>query len=293
LLDAQDVAIPANDTVKPLQVDLKMVSVDYNFIPTYGISIAAGRNFSTAYRTDSSGYVINETAASVLGWKSPQDAINKELIYGGSRGRVIGVAKDFHFESLHQKIVPLIFFSNPNWLNRVSVKLSGNNITSNLAFIEKVWKKYLPETPYDYTFIDTNFERLYEAEQRQESIFTAFAIIAILIACLGLFGLSAFTISQRVKEIGIRKVLGASIGSIVTLLSKDFLKLVIIAAVIAFPVAWYAMHSWLQDFAYRITIPWWIFLIAGVIAALIALATISFQSIRAALANPVKNLRTE
>ncbi|MFN2457939.1 MAG: ABC transporter permease [Chitinophagaceae bacterium] len=293
LLDAQDVALPSNDSVKSLEIDLKMVSVDYSFIPTYGISIAAGRNFSTDYHTDSSGFVINETAAGMLGWKSPQEAINKELIYGGSRGRVIGVAKDFHFESLHQKIVPLIFFVNPNWLNRVSIKLSGNNITTSLSFVEKVWKKYLPETPYDYNFIDAQFAQLYDAEQRQKSIFTIFAFIAIFIACLGLFGLSAFAISQRIKEIGIRKVLGANAGNIVGLLSKDFLKLVAIAAVIAFPVAWYAMHKWLEDFAYRISIPWWVFVLAGVLAAIVAFVTISFQAIKAATGNPVKNLRTE
>ncbi|MGN6402258.1 MAG: ABC transporter permease [Flavisolibacter sp.] len=293
LLDAQGVALPAGDTVKPLQVDLKMVSVDYSFVPTYGIAMAAGRNFSTEYQTDSSGYIINETAVSVLGWKSPADAINKELIYGRNKGRIIGVVKDFHFESLHQKIVPLLLFTNPNFLNRISVKLSGASITASLAAVENTWKKYLPETPYDYNFIDTQFASLYEAEQRQESIFTVFAFIAIFIACLGLFGLSAFTISQRIKEIGIRKVLGADVSSIVTLLSKDFLKLVGIAAIVAFPVAWYAMHKWLEDFAYRIAIPWWTFLFAAVIAAIIAFVTISFQAIKAAIANPVKNLRTE
>jgi putative ABC transport system permease protein len=293
LLDAQNVALPAGDTVKPLQVDLKMVAVDYSFVPTYGIGMAAGRNFSTEYQTDSSGYIINETAVSVLGWKSPSDAINKELIYGGTKGRIIGVVKDFHFESLHQKIVPLLLFTNPNFLNRISVKLSGVNIAASLAAVENTWKKYLPETPYDYNFIDTQFAKLYDAEQRQESIFTAFAFIAIFIACLGLFGLSAFTISQRIKEIGIRKVLGADVSSIVTLLSKDFLKLVGIAAVIAFPVAWYAMHKWLEDFAYRISIPWWTFLFAAIVAAIIAFITISFQAIKAAVANPVKNLRTE
>ena len=147
--------------------------------------------------------------------------------------------------------------------------------------------------PYQYTFLDENFLKLYESEQRQETIFTTFACIAIFIACLGLFGLSAFAISQRVKEIGVRKVLGANTGTIVTLLSKEFLKLVLIAAVIAFPVAWYAMHNWLQDFAYRIHIQWWVFVIAGCAALLIALATVSFQAIKAALANPVKSLRTE
>jgi putative ABC transport system permease protein len=162
-----------------------------------------------------------------------------------------------------------------------------------MAHIESVWKKFVPEIPYEYTFMDENFDQLYEAEQRQGNIFTLFAFIAIFIACLGLFGLSAFSISQRIKEIGIRKVLGANTGSIVSLLSKDFLKLVLVAAVIAFPAAWYAMNKWLQDFAYRIDVPWWVFLMAGAVAAIVAFITISFQAIKAAVANPVKNLRTE
>ena len=154
-------------------------------------------------------------------------------------------------------------------------------------------EKFLPETPYEYKFLDEDFGKLYESEQRQGSIFTIFACIAIFIACLGLFGLSAFSITQRIKEIGIRKVLGADVTTIVSLLSKDFLKLVAIAALIAFPVAWYAMDQWLQDFAYRSSIPWWIFVVAGIIAAAVALLTISFQAIKAAVANPVKSLRTE
>ena len=162
-----------------------------------------------------------------------------------------------------------------------------------MAQVEKTWRKFLPDVPYEYTFLDENFARLYKEEQRQRSIFTTFAGLAIFIACLGLFGLSAFAISQRVKEIGIRKVLGANVPTIVTLLSKDFLKLVGFAALIAFPVAWWAMDSWLRDFAYRIAVPWWIFIAAAMLAALIALLTISFQAIKAAVANPVKSLRTE
>jgi putative ABC transport system permease protein len=293
LLDAQDVALPANDTTIPLQIDLKMVAVDYSFIPTYAIPVAAGRNFSTAYQTDSSSYVINEAAVKVLGWKSNTEAINRELVYGGNKGRIIGVVKDFNFESLRQPIAPLIFFINPNFLNRISVKLSGANLSSTLASIEKTWKKYLPETPFDYSFVDEQYAKLYESEKRQKSIFTSFAFVAIFIACLGLLGLSAFAISQRVKEIGIRKVLGADISSIVTLLSKDFLKLILIAAIPAFCIAWVAMNKWLQDFAYRIKMPWWVFLMAGVVAAVVAFVTISFQAIKAAMANPVKNLRTE
>ena len=164
---------------------------------------------------------------------------------------------------------------------------------ATLSHIEKTWKSFLPETPYQFTFLDENFARLYEAEERQKTLFTIFSCLAIFIACLGLFGLSAFTISQRIKEIGIRKVLGADVSTIVKLLSVDFLKLVGIAAVLAFIVAWYFMSKWLEDFAYRIDMPWWVFLVAGIIAAIIAFITISFQAIKAAVANPVKNLRTE
>ncbi len=231
----------------------------------------------------------------MLGLKSNEDAIGKQFTYGNRAGQLVGVINDFHFESLHQRILPIVLFTSttPDGYRRISIKISGNNIPAALSHIEATWKKFLPETPYDFTFLDERFADLYKAEQQQGSIFTIFSFIAIFIACLGLFGLSAFTITQRIKEIGIRKVLGASITSIVTLLSKDFMKLVIIASVIAFPIAWYAMHNWLQDFAYRITIPWLVFIIAGIAAALIALATISFQAIKAAVANPVKSLRTE
>jgi putative ABC transport system permease protein len=196
---------------------------------------------------------------------------------------------------MHQKILPLILLvpRNAGSYNRISLKIAGSNIPGALAKTEAAWKKFLPDVPYEYTFLDENFAKLYGSEQKQAAIFTLFACIAIFIACLGLFGLSAFSITQRIKEIGIRKVLGASLTNIVGLLSKDFLKLVLIAAIIAFPVAWYAMHSWLQDFAYRTSISWWIFVIAGVMATAISLLTISFQAVKAGLANPVNNLRTE
>ena len=202
---------------------------------------------------------------------------------------------DFNFESLHQRIIPLVLYesrSNASNYNNISIKTSGN-VSSAIALIESTWKKYLPEIPFEYQFLDDRYAKLYQAEDRQSSIFTIFSCIAIFIACLGLFGLSAFTISQRVKEIGVRKVLGASTGNIVRLISKDFLLLVVIAAVIAFPVAWYVMEHWLQDFAYRIHIGWWVFILAAVIALLIAFATISFQAIKAATTNPVNSLRSE
>ncbi len=271
LLDGMGAQAPGNDSMVPVKADIRYLATDYDFIPTYGIKMAAGRNFSRAFGTDTAGFILNETAVKAVGWKRAEDAVGKAFKYGGSNGHIIGVTKDFHFESLHQVIAPLIFVMPPpsqSPYNNISIKISGQNITAALDAVKNTWQKYLPNLPYQYTFLDDNFAKLYDSEQKQETIFTTFASIAIFIACLGLFGLSAFTISQRVKEIGVRKVLGANTGSIVTLLSKDFLKLVLIAAVIAFPVAWYVMHNWLEGFAYRINIQWWVFIAAASIAVL-------------------------
>ncbi len=296
LLDDQGASVMSGDSLKPVNAALKYITADYNFIPTYGIEMAAGRNFSNQYATDSSNYIINETAVQMLGWKSPQKAIGQVLQYGNVKGKIIGVTKDFHFESMHQIIVPLVLLvpsANNGGFGNLSIKLRGNNIESAINGIKKQWEAFLPETPFQYTFFDERFARLYKSETQQGSLFTIFSFIAIFIACLGLFGLSAFIITQRIKEIGIRKVLGASASEIVRVLSIDFLKLVAVSAVIALPVAAFVMNKWLQDFAYRIHMAWWVFLMAGVLAALIALITISFQAIKAALSNPVKSLRTE
>ncbi len=294
LLDAMGAQIKKGDTLAPADAGIKFVSADQDFLPTYGVKMVAGRGFSRDFSTDTSSFLINEAAANVLGMTN-EEAIGKDFGYGNRRGRLIGVFNDFHFESLHEKIVPLVILvpRNTNNYGNISIKVTGTNIPAALTHIERTWKKFLPEVPYQYTFLDENFNRLYDAEEKQKTIFTIFACIAIFIACLGLFGLSAFAISQRIKEIGIRKVLGASVNTIVSLLSKDFLKLVLLAALIAFPIAWYAMNNWLEDFAYRIAIPWWAFIVAGILAALIALFTISFQAIKAAVRNPVKSLRTE
>lgn len=296
LLDESDAKILEGGAMQQIKVDLKFITTDYGFIPTYGMQMAAGRNFSRAMSTDTNNYVINEAAVRVLGWKTPQNALDKDLTYGGIKGKVIGVVKDFHFESLHQPIIPLLFqlpSVRNSYYNRMSVKVDGRNVRSAINTLQTVWRQYLPETPFDYNFLDEQFGKLYQSEQQQGTLFTIFSCIAIFIACLGLFGLSAFTITQRVKEIGVRKVLGASVAQIVAELSKDFLRLVLIAAVIAFPVAWYMMSKWLMDFAFRINIGLWVFVMAGIIAVVIAFATISFQSIKAALANPVKSLRSE
>jgi len=296
LLDGLDAYTLSGDSMKPVQSDLRYLAVDYDFVATYGIPVAAGRNFSRTFGVDTSNFLINETAAAALGWTPVSNAVGNDFKYGGVQGHIIGVVGDFHFESLHQKIAPMVFAlpsPSQNFFNALSVKIAGANTDAAMSALEKSWKKYYPEVPYEYTFLDDNFDKLYQSEQKQGSLFTLFACIAILIACLGLFGLSAFAISQRTKEIGIRKVLGAETGGIVMLLSKDFVRLVGIAALIAFPVAWYAMHRWLLDFAYRTNISWWIYLLAAAIALLIALVTVGFQAVRAAWLNPVKSLRSE
>ncbi|HVS94641.1 MAG TPA: ABC transporter permease [Mucilaginibacter sp.] len=296
LLDDQGAQVIDGGKAIPTQIELKYITTDYGFMNTYGMQLAAGRNFSRDFATDTANYVINETAVQQLGWKNPQNAIGKDMIYGGTKGKVIGVVKDFHFESLHQPIIPMIFLLPPptsSYYNSISIKVDGHNVQSAIATIADTWRKYLPDVPFDYTFLDAKFQKLYDAEQQESQLFTIFSCLAIFIACLGLFGLSAFTISQRVKEIGIRKVLGANIPQIVVELSRSFMILVIIAALIALPVAGVLMHKWLQDFASRIDLSWWVFLLAGIAAFVIAFVTISLQAVKAASANPVNSLRSE
>ncbi|WP_121355027.1 ABC transporter permease [Flavisolibacter nicotianae] len=294
LLDAMGSQINKGDSLAPTQADIKFVVADEDYLATYGVKMIAGRGLSRDYGTDTSSFLVNEAAVRVLGLQSPQDAVGKQFLYGGRKGQLVGVFNDFHFESMHQRILPLVMFIPKNAKNygSLTVKLSGNT-QGAMAHLESTWKKFLPHIPFDYTFLDDRFAKLYQSEERQRSIFTTFAAIAIFIACLGLFGLSAFTISQRFKEIGIRKVLGADVSTIVTLLSKDFLKLVGVSALIAFPAAWYFIHKWLDDFAYRINMPWWLFLVAALLAGVIAFVTIASQAVKAATANPVKSLRTE
>ncbi|MCR8556865.1 ABC transporter permease [Mucilaginibacter sp. BJC16-A38] len=295
LLDDQNASIIEGGSLQPIKIDLKYITTDYGFIPTYGMQMAAGRNFSKAFSTDTNNFIINEEAVKEFGWKTSENALGKDMQYGGVKGKIIGVVKDFHFESLHQKIIPLLFSlpARNAYYGKLSIKVDGNNTQAAIQAIQETWHKYLPETPFEFTFLDEKFGQLYNSEQQQGSLFTIFSCIAIFIACLGLFGLSAFTITQRVKEIGVRKVLGASVPQIVQELSKDFLKLVLVAAIIALPVAWFSMNKWLLDFAFRINVSWWVLLMAGVIALIIAFVTISFQSIKAALTNPVKSLRSE
>lgn len=272
--------------------------VDENFLTTLGIQPLAGRVFSKDFPDDtSSRMVINLEGSKQMGFSSPQQAIGKKLLIDWQgqtyRWEIIGVVKDFHFKDLHSQIEPYGFqLNNRPQYNYAIAHLKGN-ISATLKSVEAAWRKLNPNEPLEYSFLDDDFQKNYEADNRLSLIVRNFTIIAILISCLGLFGLATFSAEQRTKEIGIRKVLGASVQSIVGLLSKEFLLLVVIAIVIASPLAWWAMNKWLQNFAYRTSIEWWVFVVAALIAVLIALLTISSQAIKAALANPVKNLRTE
>lgn len=275
-------------------VNMQRWTVDYDYINTLGMQMIQGRNFSKEFGSDSSGVIVNETAAKLLGVSSP---LGEKIYTYNNRNEpiaynIIGVVKNFHFESLRQNIGPLcMMLGDARFLT--SFKVSTSNIQALVKQIESKWKVMAPGMPFSYRFLDDSFDEMYRSEQRVGKIAITFAVLAILIACLGLFGLVTYAAERRIKEIGIRKVLGATISNIIGMLSKDFLLLVVIAAVISFPIAWWGMNQWLQDFAYRIDISWWIFIIAGLMAAVIALITVSFQAIRAALANPVKNLRTE
>lgn len=293
LLDSWGAYVMKGDSMAPTDISIKSLAVDEDFIPTYKIKMAAGRNFSKQHPTDKAeGFVLNATAARLLGWKNPQEAVGNRFGYGDIRGQIIGITEDYHFESLHQKVAPIVMFMHGN-MRWISVQVSGGDITGSIAHIKKVWESRFPGKPFVYEFLDERFGRLYAREQTQQLLFGVFAGIAIFISCLGLLGLSMFMAELRVKEIGVRKVLGASVSNLVVLLSNDFLKLVLIAIVIASPIAWYGMHRWLQEFAYHTEISAWIFIAAGALSAGIAMLTISFQSIKAALKNPIASLKSE
>jgi putative ABC transport system permease protein len=271
--------------------------VDYDYIKTLGMQIVKGRNFSKDFETDSTAVIINEAAAKLFGYNDPIDKTIMSLVNNQSnetyKYKVIGVVKDFHFESLHKNIGALCLFLNLSRGN-VSFRLnSESDIAGTIQRIETKWKELAPGQPFTYTFMDESFNSVYKAEQRIGKISLAFAFLTIMVACLGLLGLVTFIAEQRIKEIGIRKVLGASVTGIVQLLSKDFLKLVLVSIVIATPIAYYVMYKWLQDFSYRIKIEWWVFAVVGLGAVVIALLTVSYQSIKAAITNPVKSLKSE
>lgn len=274
--------------------NLDLYFVDFDYIPQFGLKMAAGRPFSRDFGTDTTqAMVMNEAAVKLFGYSSPEEAIGRRFKQWGREGKIVGVVQDFHFRSLQETIKPLTMRIEPGGSELVSIKIDGGNIKETVAAVEQKWKTIMPNRPFSYYFMDEFFDRQYRSEERFEKLFFNFAILAIFISCLGLLGLASYSTMQRTKEIGVRKVMGASTGSIVGLLSKDFLKLVLIAFVIASPIAYYGMYRWLENFAYKTDIYWWIFAIAAFLSAAIAFATVSFQSIRAALMNPVKSLRSE
>jgi putative ABC transport system permease protein len=268
--------------------------VGIDFINHYDLELIAGRSYSRDFPSDSSSaLVINEATARQFGYANPADIVGKKFDQWGRAGEVIGVVKDFNYISLHRTIEPLTLPFEPYASRYLSLKVSGGDISATIAQVQEVWGKLAPQRPFLYSFLDEDFNTQYQSDFRFRKIFTTFSILAILIACLGLLGLATYTAEQRTKEIGVRKVLGADVSSIVGLLSRDFVKLVLMAVVIATPVSWYAMNQWLEGFAYQVPVHWWTFGIAGIMAVVVALATISFQSIKAALMNPVKSLRSE
>jgi putative ABC transport system permease protein len=283
-----------NDTDSTI---VRFNSMDYDFLDVFKMKLLAGRNFSREYPFDpDTSVIITATAARQLGFKTPHDAVGKTLFipqFGGWKPIVVGVLNDYHQLSLKKPLDPSIFNCSLYGGEYYSLRINTSNLPKTIKHVQKSWTAAFAGNPFEYFFLDEYFNRQYENERRFEKLFISFAILAIIIGCIGLFGLSAYTASQRIKEIGIRKVLGASVPDITKMLSTDFLKLILIAIVIASPLAWWAMNKWLQDFAYRVNISWWIFLAAGMVALFIAMITVSLQAIKAAVANPVKSLRTE
>lgn len=272
-------------------VMIHVVDIDEDFLKTFDINLVQGRNFSKEFATDKTAYLVNESLANALGWDEP---IGKKITRNGEH-KIIGMVKDFHFATLHSRIEPLIITNQP-WregFSNLSVKISSTNLPETLAAIKTAWQEIAPATPFDYWFLDESFDELYKSEQQFQQLFLYFSVLAIMIALLGLLSLASFSTEQRTKEIGIRKVLGATAVGVAGMLSRDYLKLVVLANLIAWPAAYYFMSRWLQDFAYRVGIGWWVFLLAGGLAIFVALATVGFRAIKAALANPVEALRYE
>ncbi|WP_026950266.1 ABC transporter permease [Algoriphagus mannitolivorans] len=294
LLDSQGATAEVNGEMSQLNIRIADIHVAHNFLDTYGIPIVAGRTFNFNLASDSTeAFLLNETAIREIGWANPEEAIGKQFHYGGRRGFVTGVMKDFHFESLHQPIVPIVFLVAHDRKNQISLKIKSDQREQVLSYLQEEWAQMRPDFPFEPNFVDEGFNRQYESENRVKTIFTFFSALAVLISILGLLGLVTFATEQRTREIGIRKVMGAETGNILMLLGKDFLKLVGIGFLIAIPISWYGMSAWLQDFAYKIGVHWTVFLWAGLIAGAIAAATVISQTLRAAWANPVKSIKNE
>jgi putative ABC transport system permease protein len=301
-------AVAGDEIIVPLHgkqttLSATQLTVDHDYIKTLGLQIIAGRDFSKTMSTDKDhAWIINETAVKQMGFGTPKKALGQDLYWhpwGATNpdslktGKIIGVVKDFNYKSLYDKVETTVIQIFPGAAWKVAVKINTANMSNTIHAIRNTWSKFTPDYPIEYKFLDENFEQMYTAEDKLKSLLWIFTGIAIFVGCLGLFGLAAYTAERRKKEVGIRKVLGADTTGVVLLLSKDFMKLVIIALLIASPVAWYFMNKWLQDFAYRINISVWVFALAAIIALSIAFITVSFQAIKAAVANPVESLRTE
>ena len=283
-----------------------LFTADDQFLKTFEVGLIKGRNFLASSQADTSAILINETAASMLGIKEPSEQLIEipSTDYNGSinnlnepfRARVVGITKDFNFRSMREKIAPMIIAYESNPVDRIdyyTARLTTGKAEETLKQMKAILYKIDPNHLFEYNFLDKQWDIFYRDDRKRETIFLAIAVMTILIACMGLFGLATYAAQQRIREIGIRKVLGASIVQLIAMLSKDFVKLVLIATVIAIPVAWWMMNSWLNDFAYRTKIYWWVFVIAGSMALMIALCTVGLKALKAAVANPVKSLRTE
>jgi len=274
-------------------IHMETLFIDYDFIETYGLTLTSGRNFSREFSTDiEHAFILNETAAKKLGWDDPVGNRFSEED-AGVEAKVIGVVKDFHYESTLYKIAPMVLTLRPYQFSHISAKIHLEEVSRVLTFLEAKWREFAPEYPFEYAFVDEEFDRYYNFERRQGQLFTYCSILAIFISCMGIFGLASFTAEKRTKEIGIRKVLGASVGGIVVLLSKEFVKWVLVANIIGWPVAYFVMNKWLQTFAYRVDISVWMFAFSSFLVLIIALLTVSYQSIKTAIADPINSLRYE
>lgn len=294
LLDSQAASVEVNGELESVTFRIADIHVSHNFLDLFGIELESGRNFDIELASDSSeAFILNEIAVKRLGFVEPDDAIGKQFTYGGRTGFITGVVKDFHFESLHQSIAPIVFMISQGRNNSIAVRFREAYKDETLAFIEDQWTSYIPNLPFTYRLLEDSFNSQYQSERKLGETFSYFAILAVIIAALGLFGLASFTAQQRIKEIGIRKVLGASVAQLVTLLSTNFAKLIFIAFLIATPIVWFGMNKWLNSFAYHESIPVWIFFAGGIIAIVVAMLTISYQAIKAAVANPVNSLKSE
>ncbi|AEE51767.1 ABC transporter permease [Haliscomenobacter hydrossis] len=271
----------------------RVIGVDYDYVKTFGMKLIAGRDFSTEFGSDNQGVIFNKMGIRQLGFDQPEEAIGKKIEFWGEPMTVVGVVENFHQQSLREAYEPLILQLIPDVRGHISVKLSSNELSSTLGALQQNWNRFFPANPFEYFFLDDHFNEQYQADQRFGRVFGFFTILAMLVACLGLFGLASFMTVQRTKEIGVRKVLGASVGQILQLLYREFAMLVLIAFLVATPLAWYAAHQWLQTYAFRTELNWTLFVPPFLLVLVIALLTVSFQSIKAALVNPVKSLRSE